>query len=124
MSISIVSTADWFRCIRSSSPAERHAALARLVRLLCGDASHRPPPSVSLARRPALPAAPPTSSPVATTRQKSERRTLPWGKTAAQPPTDADARDPYSREELEQMDSRFVRRLEHAINCGKERPHV
>jgi hypothetical protein len=124
MSISITSTAEWLRCIRSSSSAERHAALTKLVRLLCGDLSHRLPPPISLAGRPAIPAAPPpvTSSPAPAVKQHSWRQALPRGKTAALPSTDADARDPYSRDELERMDARFHHALEHAIACGKEQP--
>jgi hypothetical protein len=125
MSIPITSTAEWLRCIGPTATlAERHAALAKLVRLLCGDAAHRLPPPVSLAGRLAAAPPPTTSSAVPAVKLSSWRQALPRGKTAALPSTDADAREPYSREQLERMNARFHHAFEHAIAQGKERPHA
>jgi hypothetical protein len=123
MPIPITSTAEWFRCIGPTATLqERQAALAKLVRMLCGDSS-RPPSLISLAGRPAPPSAPPSATPSAVppVERRSWRQALPRGKTATQPWTDADARDPYSREQLERMDARFAQRLQHAITHGQER---
>jgi hypothetical protein len=120
------SVTQWFRCMSSAATREeRHAAHAKLVRLLAGDAT-RARPAISLAGRPAPPTAPPPAAPstAPTVKQHSWRQALPRGKTARRPYTDADARDPYSREQLERMDGSFVKRLERAIAHGKERPHA
>jgi hypothetical protein len=123
MSIQITSTAEWFRCIgRTATLQERQAALAKLVRLLVGDTT-RPRPPISLPGRLALPVAPPPAialSPTPTLRYW--RRAVPTGKAITRPSSDADAREPYSREQLERMDTRFIERLERAIAHGKERP--
>jgi hypothetical protein len=72
-----------------------------------------PPPSQSRGQR--LPAS--EHSPAT----KYWRRAVPRGKAIARP-SNTDAQEPYSREQLERMDARFVERLERAIARGKERP--
>ena len=98
MSIYIGSLSDWLRCIGSSLPAEHHAALARLVRMLSGDAQ-RPRPPVSLPGNP-RPAAARISTPAY----------LP-----------ATPRYPH-QERLLKMNARFVETVERAIRLGLERP--
>jgi hypothetical protein len=114
MSIRIASTAEWFRCIRGTS-AEHHAALFKLVRMLSGD-DRRPRPPISLPGRSAMPTAPPPASPSAIRQHRL------WRWAPPREPKDADAREPYSREQLERMDTRFIERLERAIARGQEQP--
>jgi hypothetical protein len=122
MSIPITSTAEWLRCIRGTS-AEHRAALFKLVRMLSGD-DRRPRSPISLPGR--MPTAPPPAAPpppVAPT-IRYFRRAPPAGKVINAPSKDSDARDPYSREQLECMNARFHHALERAIARGKERPHA
>jgi hypothetical protein len=121
MSIPILSTADWFRCIRGTS-TEHHAALAKLVRMLCGD-DRRTRPPVSLPGRSTAP--PLTAEPLPATAPATVRyfrRAPPAGKVINAPSKDSDARDPYSREQLERMNARFHHALGRAIARGKEHP--
>jgi hypothetical protein len=122
MSIHITSTAQWFRCMSlAATLQERHAALAKLVRMLVGDTA-RPRPPISLAGRPTIPTPPPpsaASAPVPVTHPRPLGRT-PREKAVEPSNDDADAREPYSREQLERMDRRFVERLERAIKRGQE----
>jgi hypothetical protein len=122
MSIHIASTSEWFRCIGPTATlAERHAALAKLVRLLVGDATRSRPP-ISLPGRPAAPTAPAAEAlPV---KLRSYRQALPQGKVINSPSRDGDAREPYSRRRLKHMNRSFVKRLERAIADGQERPHA
>jgi hypothetical protein len=123
MSIPITCTAEWFRCIGTAATLEeRHAALYQLVRLLAGDASHRPPPQISLPGRPA--AAPPPATAPAVPTVRYFRRALPRGKVINAPSKDSDGREPYSRRRLRRMDRSFVKRLERAITRGEEQPHA
>src|SRR5262249_57893089 len=121
MSIHIASTAEWFRCIRGTS-AEHHAALYRLVRLLAGDASHRPPPPVSLPGRP--PTAPPAAAPPppVTPTVRYFRRAPPAGKVINAPSKDHDGNGPYSDQQLARINASFIERLERAIARGQEHP--
>jgi hypothetical protein len=122
MSIQITSRAEWFRCIGPAATLEeRHAALAKLVRMLVGDAA-RPRPPISLPGRPTLPTSPPPATAPAPPTVRYFRRALPTGKVINAPSKDSDARDPYSREQLERMHTRFVERLERAIARGEEQP--
>jgi hypothetical protein len=121
MSIHIASTAEWFRCIGpAATRQEHHAALAKPVRMLVGDSTRLRPP-ISLPGRPAMLTAPP---PAAALRVKlrSYRQALPQGKVISSPSRDSDARESYSRRRLKHMDRKFVKRLEHAIARGEERP--
>jgi hypothetical protein len=124
MSIRITSTAEWFRCMGPTATSEeQNAALERLIRMLAGD-TNRPRPPISLAGRPTIPTPPPPSlapAPVPVTHPRPLGRT-PREKAVEPSSDDADACEPYSREQLVDMDMRFVKRLERAIARGKERP--
>src|SRR5262249_37692394 len=123
MSIHITSMTEWFRCIGGTA-AEHHAALAKLVRLLVGDATHRPRASISLPGQPAPPTAPPPATTPATPPVRYVRPALPTGKVIRAPSKDSDGRGPYSVRRLRHMNTRFHRALEHAIAHGKEQPHA
>jgi hypothetical protein len=125
MSISITSTAEWFRCISpAATREERHTALAKLVRMLVGD-SARPRPPISLAGQLVIPTAPlPTAVTPEAPTVRYLRRALPTGKAVNAPSRDGDAREPYSRRRLQRMNRSFVKRLERAIAHGQERPHA
>jgi hypothetical protein len=124
MSIRITSATEWFRCIGPTATLEeRRAALAKLVRMLCGD-SNRPRPPISLPGRPAMQSAPPTATAPAAPTVKYFRRALPTGKVITAPSKDGDGRGPYSPRRLRRMDAQFHRALERAIALGQERPHA
>lgn len=115
--------AHWFSCITSVVPAEHDAALARLVRMLTGDAD-RPRPPISLPGRPADP--PPARSLVNT----ETNSTAPRSGLAASYATSTLVNAPYEpgdeqvgawpRDALERMNRRFAERLERAIASGQE----
>jgi hypothetical protein len=107
MSTHITSTTQWFRCISPAAmPAERHAALAQLVRMLAGDATHRPPPPVSLPGRCAMPTATPVKP--APTPVGSPRRHY---STIGNPEPGDEQIGDWPRFKLEAMDRRFIARL-------------
>jgi hypothetical protein len=124
MSILIRSTADWFRCIRSTVAEEHYAAFVKLGRLLAGAASYRRPPPVSLPGRPATPPPAPPALPPPVPLDSRPASWVPRGKAVAHPGKATDGDPPYSRAQLERMNTRFAERLEHAIAQGKERPHA
>jgi len=119
------SLAEWFRCIGpSATPAEHRAALARLVRMLPGDADRLRPP-VSLPGRPRVDPAPPVPT-LPPMPDDQVRFGSKWGRlpisAAKGEPTPEDAEWTYTRDRLEQMNRRFVKRLERAIASGQEHP--
>jgi hypothetical protein len=118
--IRIWSVGEWFRCIGpSTTPRERRAALAHLIRMLTGDAN-RPRSPISLPGRPVNPA--PPTLPLAPDEQPSSGSK--WGRlpipAARGEPTAEDAEWTYTRDALERMNRRFAERLERAIASGQE----
>jgi hypothetical protein len=120
MSTRITSVSHWFHCMGPTATlAERHAALARLIRMLVGDGSTRKRPPITLPGRPTLATPLPESAPAETVRMAPRV----WGRATRErtiEPDDADAQDPYTREELMAMNARFVQRLARAIAHGLE----
>jgi hypothetical protein len=118
-------TSIWSRHRKPKKPAAakakaQRAAQARVIRLLARDSSRRIPPPVSLAGRPAdfTPAIPPPSPPAV-----ARTRTPPSGHNGKAPdrePTTDDATGPYTPEQLESMNARFVARMELAFATGDE----
>jgi len=94
--------------------------LTRLLALLAADASKRTPPRPTLPGQPANGGTAPSPpalvwrSPIRWDHEPSERR--PVGNKPM--PTDGDP--PYTRDQLQRMDSKFVNRLELALAAGFE----
>ena len=121
--IPIRTAAEFFRCIGPTATLEeRHAALARLVRMLLGDAARSLPPISLPGRTTALDLAsalsvefPAVSSTTTAGRPRAALKDVP-----AEPGDEQHGAWP--REELQKMDRRFVERRKRAIARGKERP--
>jgi hypothetical protein len=126
------SSIDWFhRGRKTAAPGDpQPAALRRLIRMLAGDASQRTPPPVTLAGQPTNGSIVHDEPPAL----PDERRGSKWGRVQStlrghvgrsnlpegNEPIAEDANGPYSREELERMDRKFVSRLERAFESGEE----
>jgi len=116
---------DWFHRRRKAASKDPHQAFrVRLRHMLIGDLSQRTPPLPTLPGQPANGDVAPEPSPTSSWRQPTRwdypapSTRKPVGK--ANKPAANDGDPPYSSQQLKEMDSRFVKRVERAFATGAE----
>jgi hypothetical protein len=117
---------DWFHRKRQAPKDPHKIFLSRLLSMLAGDRSQRVPPPPTLPGRPPAPPAASAAPPPSAWRPDNrwERPEPPARKAVGNGDrdTERDGDPPYSREQLELMNHRFVTALERAIENGNEKP--
>jgi hypothetical protein len=125
---------QWFRCIATSAtPAERKAAMLQLGWMLSHDQQFRTPPPISLPGRivsqsgneAATEERPKTGSGLTPPPSRGGKPTATYASALINAPYEpGDEQGTWPRDRLEQMDARFVRRVERAIASGQEHQPV